>query len=94
MTLNQKINDILNALVDTSKDIKNTTDGRDTSTKFILKEIHGVSMNLRMILGNDADHNQLNKYELKIDKLVSRMDNMDMVLRTTFSDLEKSLSKK
>ena len=48
-------------------------------------------MNLRMILGNDADDNQFNRYELKIDKLVSRMDNMEMVLRATFSDLEKKV---
>ena len=56
------------------------------STKFILEKIHGDLMNLRMILGNDADHNQFNKYELNVDKLVSRVDNMEMLLRTTFSD--------
>ena len=94
LTLNSKINNVLNALVDTSKDIKNTIDGRDTSTKFIFEKIHGDLTNLRMILGNDADHNQFNRYELKVDKLVSRVDNMEMLLRTTFSDLEKSLSKK
>ena len=73
-------------MTDTSKDIKNTTDGRDTSTKFVLKKIHSDLMNLRMILSNDADHNQFNRYELKVDKLVSRMDNMEIVLRTTFPD--------
>ena len=51
-------------------------------------------MTLRMVLGNDADHSQFNRYELKVDKLVSRVDNMGMLLRTTFSDLEECLSNK
>ena len=85
LTLNQKINNVLNALVDTSNDIKNTI-GRDTSKKFILEKIHGDLMNLRVIIGNDADHNQFNRYELKVDKLVYRVDNMEILTRTTFYD--------
>ena len=94
MTLNQKINNILNTLNDTSKDIKNTIDGRDTSTKFILEKLHVDLMNLRMILGNDADCNQFNRYELKLDKLVSRMDNLEKVVHSRFSEIEHNLSKK
>ena len=45
------------------------------------------------MLSNDTDHNQYNRYELKVDKLVSRVDNIEILLRTAFSDLESSLSK-
>ena len=93
MTLNQKIDNLLTVFNDTSKDIRNTIDGRDTSTKFILEKLHSDLMNLRMVLGNDADHNQFNRYELKLDKLVSRMDNLETVLHSRFSDIEISLSK-
>ena len=47
-----------------------------------------------MILGNDADHNQFNRYELKVEKLVYRVDNIEMALRTAFSDLEQSFTNK
>ena len=51
-------------------------------------------MNLRMLLGNGADHGQFNRYELKLDKLVSRMDNIETTLHSTFADMESNLSKK
>jgi len=94
MTLNQKINNILSALSDTSKDIKNTIDGHDTNTKLILEQIHSDLMNLRMILDHDADHGQVNGYELKLDKLVSRMDNLETTLQSKISEMENCLSKK
>ena len=47
-----------------------------------------------MMLSNDTDHNQYNRYELKVDKLVSRVDNIEILLRTAFSELDSSLSKK
>ena len=94
MTLNQKISHLLTVFNDTSKDIKNTIDGRDTSTKFVLERIRSDLTNLRMILGNDADQSQFNRYELKLDKLVSRMDNLEQVLHSRFSEIENNLSKK
>ena len=93
LTLNQKIDNLLTVFNDTSKDIRNTIDGRDTSTKFILEKLHSDLMNLRMVLGNDADHNQFNRYELKLAKLVYRMDNLETVLHSRFSENEINLSK-
>ena len=93
MTLNQTINTILNTLNDTSKDITNTIDGRDTSTKFVLERIRSDLTNVRMIMSNDADQSQFNRYELKLDKLASRMDNLEQVLHSRFSEIENKLSK-
>ena len=94
LTLNQKIDSVLTTLNETSNDIRNTIDGRDTSTKFILEKLHNDLVNLRLLLGNDADQNQFNRYELKIEKLATRMDNMETLLHSKFSDIQHGISKK
>lgn len=93
MAVKQKINNILNILNDTSKDIKITIDGRDTSTTFVLERMRSDLTNVRMMLGNDADQSQFNRYELKLDKLASRLDNLEQVLHSRFPEIEHNLSK-
>ena len=40
-----------------------------------------------------ADCNQFNRYELKLGKLVCRIDNLEKVLHSRFSEIENNLSK-
>ena len=44
-----------------------------------------------MVLGNDADQNQFNRYELKLDKFAYCMDHMETALHSKFADIEHSL---
>ena len=91
LTVSEKLNKIIEMLESTASQLTKKADGYDTSTKCLLEKINSNVLNSRMVT-NTPDTN-FSAYEVKVDKLASRINELETNLKlfiSTTIDIHKT----
>ena len=83
-TVTDKLNTISKLIESTDKKISNQADGYNTSTKILLEKINSNVIRSSTPYCND---NEFNAYEVKLDKIVCRVSELENNLKFLISNV-------